>query len=102
MEQVQCKKLLEAAANAKEARVFLTAHVKKRMRERGVTLTQIKRVLANGIITEGPYQEASGNWKVNINALDAGQDITVVVALTEDSEGASVVIVTLWDGNKGW
>jgi len=102
MNEQRFKEIASEAAQTDAAKVFLTKHAKKQMRTRNITLTQIKRVLVKGSFTEGPYQEASGNWKANLSAVDAGQDITVVTAIQEDESGAPVFVVTVIDKNLGW
>jgi hypothetical protein len=95
------RRLAAEAAKSKAPALFLGAHAKQRMIERDITITQIKRVLVKGRITEGPYETPAGDWKGNFRATDAGQDIEVVVAL-KVMNGVRAFIVTVIDKHRSW
>lgn len=101
MTESEFKRLAAEAAKSKASALFLGTHVKQRMIERDITITQIKRVLVKGRITEGPYETPSGDWKGNFRATDAGQDIEVVVAL-KITNGVKAFIITVIDKRRSW
>jgi hypothetical protein len=75
--------------------VFLLAHVKKRMKQRHITIGQILKCLLKGSITEGPYREIStGNWRVRLELKDAGQLVAVVAELYTSDSGEKIIIIT--------
>lgn len=79
------------------ANVFFTHHAEARMTQRGITRTQVLRCLTHGRITEGPYRDSNGSWKLTMNAASADDVITVVAALDwRESRGNYAIIVTTW------
>lgn len=77
------------------ARVFFTRHAEQRMTERRITRTQVLRCLRLGRITEGPYRDISGNWKMTMQVASAGNVITVVAALDWHADtGHYAIVVT--------
>ncbi|SJM94978.1 DUF4258 domain-containing protein [Crenothrix polyspora] len=75
--------------------VFLLTHVKKRMKQRHITIGQILRCLLKGEITEGPYREIStGNWRMRLELKESGQLVTVVAELYTAENGEKIIIIT--------
>lgn len=66
------------------SKVFLTDHVRKRMKQRKITLPQILCCMEHGQFEEGPYREANGSWKMKLSVISAGDVISVVVVLDYD------------------
>lgn len=77
-------------------RVFVTQHASRRMRERGITLTQVLRCLRKGHIVEGPVRSLKGNWEMAVEVHTAGDVLTVVAALEIDKHGNCIVVVTTY------
>jgi hypothetical protein len=73
------------------ARVRLTKHAKARMRERGVTLVQVLKVLRDGSVVESAHQDIHGNWKCVLEKVVAGDRVRVAAAYVQ--EGTAVVVV---------
>jgi len=91
----EARRLLREIA-ADSARVFVTKHARKRMRERHITLTQVLCCLRNGRITEGPARSTKGNWEMTVEVLSAGDTVVVVAALDIDDRGEYVLVVTAY------
>ncbi|MDD3609848.1 MAG: DUF4258 domain-containing protein [Halothiobacillaceae bacterium] len=88
--------LSEIAADTKN--VKFTTHARERMKERQITSAQILRCLRHGRITEGPAREASGNWKLNVEVISAGQVLVVTVVLDNRGSGNYALIITAFYG----
>jgi Domain of unknown function (DUF4258) len=72
--------------------IVVIQHAKKRGKERKITRPQIERCIQKGIITEGPFINAHGNWQVNLSRFTAGEQITCVVAI--DWPARLIVVTT--------
>ena len=81
-EGVAKTKLREVAKDS--SKVFLTDHVRKRMKQRKITLPQILCCMEHGQFEEGPYRETNGSWKMKLSVVSAGDVINVVVVLDYD------------------
>lgn len=81
-EAVAKSKLREIAKDS--SKVFLTDHVRKRMKQRKITLPQILCCMEHGQFDEGPYRETNGSWKMKLSVVSAGDVISAVVALDYD------------------
>jgi len=98
LQENTARQIINDLAENYTSRVFFGSHVKKRMLERGVTTTQILRLLQNkhAVFTEGPYETPSGDWKFNIRGKVAGDIITIVVALKNHQDNPKAALVTVW------
>lgn len=67
---VRARDLLRESAKD-SARVFFTQHAEVRMRERGITRTQVLRCLAHGRVVEGPSRDVKGNWIMKLEVVSA-------------------------------
>ncbi len=48
-----------------------------------------------GVIAEGPYQEMkTGNWRLKLQTISAGDALSVVVELDSDNEGNYSLVIT--------
>ena len=93
--RISIKKILRDIVEADDGRVKITAHARKRMRERQIDLLQIYRCLRHGRVTEEPYPTPGGDWKVTMSTSSAGQPVTVVAALKQDNNGNRIIVVTV-------
>lgn len=80
--------LLQAAEHSE--RIIFTNHAEERMHQRGISRTDVIRVLKTGEITEGPGQTPNGDWNIKVEGMSAGDWVTVAIAikfkdLNEDS-----------------
>ncbi|MGO2075297.1 MAG: hypothetical protein ACTH3B_09030, partial [Pseudoalteromonas sp.] len=50
----------------------------------------------HSVFREGPYPEASGDWKFNLKGLAAGKVIELTVALKNHHDSPMSVLVTVW------
>lgn len=73
--------------------IVLLPHARKRCRQRGIIFRQILTCLRNGIITEGPFRNARGNWQVTMERLAAGEEIAVGVVIEEESK---LLVITVF------
>jgi hypothetical protein len=92
---VRATQLLRQTAKA-SARVFFTRHVEVRMRERGITRTQVLRCLSHGRVVEGPSRDVKGNWIMKLEVLSAGELIAIVAALDRDEAGNMIIVITVY------
>lgn len=67
-------------------------HARLRMRQRGVSMQDVVRVLQRGAITEGPFVSGAGNWRMNVTGRSAGEELTVVVEIVWRS---NLLVVTV-------
>ena len=77
-------------------RVLLRPHARTRMRERGVTLVQVLRVLQKGSVWESAHQDIKGKWKCTLRHVVAGDDLKVSCALDQLPNGEMVVVITVF------
>ena len=56
-------------------------HAKKRMVQRRISITQVRRVVQAGYIDGDPWLDEHGNWRVTMRAATAGDEVTVGVAI---------------------
>ena len=63
------------------ANIGWSSHVRKRMAQRKVSRTQVTNALQNGMPTEGPYEDARGNWVCNLSVRSCGRHVEVVVKM---------------------
>ena len=79
-------------------RLIITYHADERMRERGITRTDVIRVLSTGRIVEGPGQSAKGNWEMRVEGISAGSYVTLGVAIDytvlEEQDCVAIIITT--------
>jgi len=92
------RKIMNDLANNHTHRIRWSGHIKERMSERGVTMRQILTLLKSrhSVFREGPYPEANGDWKFNLQGLAAGQLIELTVALKNHHDQPSSILVTVW------
>lgn len=56
---------------------------KQEMTNRGITMPQVSRVLAEGSINQGPNLDECGDWRCRVRKRVAGRLVRVVVAIHE-------------------
>ena len=82
---------------AKESqKVFFTNHARERMSQRNIATSQIFRCLKTGVITEEPFRDPKGNWKLTLESMCAGDLITVAVVLDHNEQGNYILIITTY------
>lgn len=77
------------------SRILPTQHAYQRMDEREVTMSQVLQVLRRGRRTEEPRLSEWTTWSVSIRADTAGQDVSVVAVIDQDSMGNMIAVVTV-------
>ena len=77
------------------ANVILVDHAKKRMRKRGILLTQVLQVLLRGSVVEPAHRDVYGCWKCTLQLTVSGDRIRVAAALGEDEFKNRVVVITV-------
>ena len=77
------------------ARVVLTFHAKKRMRQRRILLSQVLHCLRKGRVVEPAHQDIHGCWKCTLEALVSGDRVRVAAAVSQDESGELVIVVTV-------
>jgi hypothetical protein len=97
LDNAQIQRLIRSAA-ADSANVYLTAHAKKRMRERHVTMACVLDCLRNGEIQRPPVEHAvKGSLECRMERYFAGTHVAAVVALQDEDPGVIVVTVFFSD-----
>ncbi len=86
-----------AALAQDSAKVVVTTHARKRMRERRVLLTQVIEVLQKGVISGSAHQNIRGNWQCTLTKVVAGDRIDVAAAIYVDAAGELVIVITVID-----
>jgi len=76
--------------------IYLTKHAKKRMRERGISRTQIEYCLRSGNIDEPAHVTVQGNWRCCLRCVHAGDLVKVVVDLEKDEASRWLMVVTVF------
>ena len=66
---------------ANDDHIVILPHCFKRMKQRKINDTQIRRVVQAGFIDGDPYLDQFANWRVTMRGLSAGTQITIVVAI---------------------
>lgn len=89
------KKLRAIAQNS--ARVVLTGHARKRMRQRRIGLRQVIECLRRGRIAEPAHLTIHGDWKATVEHQCAGDTVRVAVAIERQEDGELAVVVTVMD-----
>lgn len=87
------KRLRAAAADS--ARVIVTEHAAKRMKQRRVSFAQVINCLQKGTVREPAALNQFGDWKATIGYRVAGDDIQVAVAIERDASGDWCVVITV-------
>jgi hypothetical protein len=87
------RQIRTTAADA--ARIFLTSHVKARMKSRKVNVAEVFDVLRKGTIREQPEPNVlKGSLECRMERYVGGRECAVVVAL--DDENPDLLVVTVW------
>ncbi|HTJ93538.1 MAG TPA: DUF4258 domain-containing protein [Pararobbsia sp.] len=76
------------------ARVFITDHAKRRMRERRIRPTQIYDCLRRGQLKEPGFINLHGHWQCTLMRKHAGDPIHAVAVLERDDDGDWIAVVT--------
>ena len=79
-------------------KVRFSTHAKHRMRQRGVTISQVFSVLCSrhSSFTEMPCQTPKGNWKFNLTGFAASDRLDVVIDLRKIETSPEAYIVTVF------
>lgn len=99
LSETQAKKVLRACAASSE-KVFFTTHAQERMVKRGISRVDVLRVLERGSLIEGPYETPNGDWKLTIQGVSAGSQVTVAVAIKYQElleESCCSIIITAYE-----
>lgn len=88
-------KHIRALMKADSRCVKFWPHAKRRGKQRSITQRQMLTCLDKGTVTEGPYLNEHGHWKLNISRQAAGQEITCVVIIIWSE---SVIVQTAFPG----
>ncbi|MCJ8269193.1 MAG: DUF4258 domain-containing protein [Psychrosphaera sp.] len=97
LSQNTAKKIIKELALNHTNSVKLSSHARQRMKQRGVTNTQILKVLssAHSVFTEAPHMTAGGDWKFNLQGVAAGEVVEVVVVLRRLETDPCAFVVTV-------
>lgn len=87
------RKIAELAKDS--ARVVLTAHAKRRMRQRHILITQVLHCLRQGSVVEPAHQDITGCWKCTLETIVSGDVVRVAAAIDKDDNGELVIVITV-------
>lgn len=87
------KRLRAAAADS--ARVTVTEHAAKRMKQRKVSFAQVVQCLQKGVIREPTALTQYGDWKATVGYRLAGDDVQVAVVIERDASKDWCVVITV-------
>ncbi len=94
------RSILKEIVDADDGRVFFVSHAEDQMTKRRITRPQVLRCLKAGRIVEGPYRDPhTGDWKVNMEVISAGNVVGVVAALDFDEniqKNISIVVTAFY------
>jgi hypothetical protein len=76
--------------------VFFEPHAKKRMKQRGITTTQVYACLRKGVIDEPAHENIRGNWKCTLRHQHAGDLVRLAAAIEKDESGDWIAVVTVF------
>ncbi|MGD0961056.1 MAG: DUF4258 domain-containing protein [Methylomonas sp.] len=79
-----------------DKRVYFSKHAEQRMVERNITRLQILKCLTKGRITESPYRDVKGDFRLTIEHYTAGNVVSVAVAIKFNDNRVYTVIVTVF------
>lgn len=86
------RKIARIAADS--VRVQVTAHARKRMRERHILLTQVLAVLRRGHIDEPASCNVHGHWQCTLMLRCAGDEVRIVAVVETNGAGEVVIVLT--------
>ena len=83
---------------AHHGKVIFTQHAWQRMQQRGVTPSQVMRVLVDGeqVRTEAP-NKPDQNPQTRLKRRTAGDNVVVVASVQELLDGEFAVVITAWN-----
>lgn len=84
----------------REDLLVISKHARKEMVKDDINETQIRGVLKQKSIVEGPYRELNGGWKCRLEGYHSGQGIGVPVGFDCREDGTIVVVVTAFTLNN--
>lgn len=76
--------------------VFIKKHAKARMKQRGITLTQVLACLRKGVIDEPAHESIQGDWKCTLRHQHAGDLVRVAAVIEKDENGNWLAVVTVF------
>ncbi|MGN6480281.1 DUF4258 domain-containing protein [Luteibacter sp.] len=76
-------------------KIIWSEHAEQRMDERDVTVRQVIQVLRRGNVTAAPVFTVDRDWKITMEAITAGDNLRVVVAVDVDRMGFMMLVVTV-------
>ena len=82
---------------SKSGNVIYTKHAIKQMRSRKILPTQVLQCIKNGRITESPYLDPYGNWKLTIERYYAGDSVGCAIAVNINMH--KVIVITSFKVN---
>ncbi len=94
MTDQHAKRLLIALA-ANSASVIFTKHALKQMHKRKITLPQVISCLKKGRITESPFLDHQGYWKVTIERYASGENVGCGVSI-DNGNSKAIIITAFW------
>lgn len=95
MNDVDALKILHEC-RLNDSKIFISAHARERMTERGITFKQILTCIEKGVISESPYRDVKGDWRCNVEHYTSGNVVTVAIAFKYNNNGERIVVVTVY------
>lgn len=71
----------EKLSAADSERIVPLRDAEQRMAERDISMGSVRRVVRTGALTEGPYLDVRGSWRVEMQGRVAGDVLTVALSI---------------------
>lgn len=74
--------------------ITYTKHAKKRMKQRGLTITQVLNCLKHGNVSEPAHLNIHNNWQATLSYYTAGDSVSVAACIS-NIDGEIILIITV-------
>lgn len=95
MSDAAALEIVRCAATA--GMVIISIHAQERMLERDIDRAQVFDCLKKGRVKEPVHRDiGTGNWRLTLERVSAGQLVTVPVAISYKKKGTHAVVITVY------
>lgn len=78
--RAQAETLIRDLASANK--FVIEPYFRQRLKERGITMSQVLRALKEGHMDQGPKRDEHGDWRCRVRKRVAGRRVRVVVGIS--------------------
>ena len=89
-------RLIRDVSQNDDGRLIFSRHALERMRQRGITDTEVMNLLESPVsrIPHEPEEDLRGDWRISIRGAAAGRDLEVAVAVKAPVGQGNIIVVT--------